>query len=879
MNYNVNDLTIKQKLGQLMWAGFDGYELTKELKELIDEYKIGNIILFTRNIKDIKQLYALDKEIHEYIIEKTGIMPFISIDQEGGMVTRIMDGATFCPGNMTLATASVSEAKKIGVIMGEELRSLGINYNLAPDVDVNNNPNNPVIGVRSYSDNPDVVAKFGSSFIEGIQSTGVIATAKHFPGHGDTNTDSHKALGCINHPLSRLEEVELVPFKKVSGTVKSIMTGHILFPALEPDGVPATLSHKIVTGILREKIGYEGIITSDCMEMKAIDDHYTTERGCVMGLQAGLDLVMVSHTYEKQVKAIKLIHEAFNNNELSIADIDKKVERILKVKEESYDLMDEYFYKKNFDQAKSIIDDVEHKKIAARIVDNSLTLVKGENLKQGLKTLVITAEPFATTIAEDKLSNRSIGDAIKMAGLKVDIEKITVSIDEERINELVNKAKEYEQVLVCTYNANMFTNQAMLVNALDKLNNNLFVLSTRSPYDLFRFRQIKNYLCLYEYSPNSVNTVVKYIEGEVRPTGKLPVNLSRRVGVGASLYVGLADYPIEKNLEYLDILKENGVENLFISCHMKEANSSFYSELVKVCDKADMLGIKVSLDINRYLLDDGFVLPKAYALRLDYGFSIDDIIRIYHEGKYVVELNASTISIDSLIKLRESGVDLTKVRISHNFYPKKYTGLGPETMIEKNKAFHDLGMSVMAYIPSSNMKRMPMYEGLPSLELHRNMNIYAILDTISYLGIDEVFFGDSYASSEELKLVKSFNYNEMIIPIMINSDLTGEELNLLRRSHINRLDENDYFVRSSVRSSVDILPKNTIERKKYSVTIDNVRFLRYQGEVGIMKQDLERDERVNVVGYALINDLVIQAFKPNQKFKFVIVGEINNKGE
>ena len=142
-----------------------------------------------------------------------------------------------------------------------------------------------------------------------------------------------------------------------------------------------------------------------------------------------------------------------------------------------------------------------------------------------------------------------------------------------------------------------------------------------------------------------------------------------------------------------------------------------------------------------------------------------------------------------------------------------------------------------------------------------------------------MFFGDSYASSEELKLVKSFNYNEMIIPIMINSDLTGEELNLLRRSHINRLDENDYFVRSSVRSSVDILPKNTIERKKYSVTIDNVRFLRYQGEVGIMKQDLESDERVNVVGYALINDLVIQAFKPNQKFKFVIVGEINNKGE
>ncbi|MBO4668084.1 MAG: hypothetical protein J5666_08200, partial [Bacilli bacterium] len=509
------------------------------------------------------------------------------------MVTRIMDGATFCPGNMTLATCDVSDARRIGTIMGEELRSLGINYNLAPDVDVNNNPNNPVIGVRSYSDNPDVVAKFGQAFIDGLQETGVIATAKHFPGHGDTNTDSHKALGTINHPLSRLEEIELVPFKKISKSVKSIMTGHILFPALEPDGVPATLSHKIVTGILRKQIGYEGIITSDCMEMKAIDDHYTTERGCVMGLQAGLDLVMVSHTFEKQVKAIKLIHEAYNNNELSSADIDKKVERILKVKEESYDLMDEYFYKKNFEQAKSIIDDAEHKKYAQEIVDRSLSLVKGENLKQGKKTLVIAAEPFATTIAEDKLSNRSIGDAIKARGIKVDVEKILVSIDEEKIKELLLKAKDYEQVLVCTYNANMFTNQANLVNELDKLNIDLFVLSTRSPYDIFRFRQIKNYLCLYEYSPNSVVTIAKYLEGEVRPTGKCPVNLSRPILVGASIYVGLSDYPLEKNLEYLDILKNNSIDSLFISCHMKEVNEHFYEELVKVCDKAAQLGLKV----------------------------------------------------------------------------------------------------------------------------------------------------------------------------------------------------------------------------------------------------------------------------------------------
>ena len=308
---------------------------------------------------------------------------------------------------------------------------------------------------------------------------------------------------------------------------------------------------------------------------------------------------------------------------------------------------------------------------------------------------------------------------------------------------------------------------------------------------------------------------------------------------------------------------------------MKEANENFYKELVAVCDKADELGIKVSLDINKYLLDDGFVLPKAYALRLDYGFGIDDIVEVYNEGKYVVELNASTIGISSLLKLKELGVDLSKVRISHNFYPKKYTALSSQNMINKNKAFHDLGMSVMAYIPSSNMKRMPMYEGLPSLEDHRFMNIYAILDTIKYLGIDEVFFGDSYASVDELKLAKSFNYDEMVIPMVVKSNVSLDEMELLRRVHINRPDENEYFVRSSVRSKNDILPNNIEDRKKFSITIDNAKFLRYQGEVGIMKRDLEKDERVNVVGKALINDLVIESFRPGQKFRFVIIGEID----
>lgn len=879
---NIYQMTKEEKLGQLVWVGFQGYEFNENLKYLIDKYKVGNIILFTRNIKDIKQLFELNKQIHEYVLEKTGVMPFISIDQEGGMVTRIMDGATFCPGNMTLATSNVENAYKIGKLMGEELRALGINYNLAPSLDINNNPNNPVIGVRSYSDKPEVVGEYGLNYIRGLQSTGVIGTAKHFPGHGDTNVDSHKALAAVMHDQERLENVELVPFKKVIGETQAIMTAHLLFPAYEKENVPATLSRRVITDLLRNRLGFEGLITSDCMEMKAIDDHYTTPKGCLMGLQAGLDQVMVSATYEKQLKTFELLHEAYDNNQLDKTEIDQKLVRIMKAKEMSYNLMKEHFYGKTFDDVKDIIDDQEHKALATKIVDESLTLVKGKNIDISKKTLVITTEPFATTIAEDELSNRSIGSAIKEAKLSMDVERIKVSVDEDRIKELVRKAKDYEQVLVCTYNANMFTKQADLVNQLyaNIDGEKLFVLSTRSPYDLFKFNQIKNYLCLYEYTPNSVNTIAKYLKGEIQAIGKLPISLSRQLKVGASLYVGLKEYPIEKNLEYLKLLKEEGVDLVFISAHIPEMSPSFKEELVIICNKALELGVKVSLDVAKPIMKS-LNLPKVYALRLDYGFSLDEIVEMYdkqiNENGPVVELNASTIDYNDLLYLQAKGVNLSKIRISHNFYPKKWTGLSADDVIKKNEFFHKLGMNVMIYIPSSNQHRPPMYEGLPTVELHRELNIYGILSTMRYLGADEVFFGDAYASCEELRIAKKFNYDEAIIPIIVDSRISLEEKELLTRKHINRRDANEYFVRSSTRvKSGEVLPLNTSIRRLYDVTIDNVKFGRYQGEVCIMKKELPADERVNVVAKALINDLVIKSIFPSRKFRFVIVGEYDS---
>lgn len=870
----INEMTLQEKIGQLLIVGFRGSEINDELIDVVKRYKAGNIILFTHNIQNVEQLYNLNKQIHELVIKETGIMPFISIDQEGGMVTRIMRGATFCPGNMTLATSKPEDCFTDGVIMGKELRALGINMNLAPSLDVNNNPINPVIGVRSYGDDPVKVGEYGINYIRGLQSTGVIATSKHFPGHGDTSSDSHKALPIIPHDKERLHNVELVPFKKVLNETKAIMSAHVLFEAYEKDQVPGTVSKNIITGLLREELGYKGLIVSDCMEMKAIDDTFTTPVGVLMGLKAGLDQAMVSHTYSQQLKSFELIYDAVSKGEFTEKEIDEKLERILKAKEESYELMEKYFYNTTFEEVNEILSNKEHKEFSKRIVDNSLTLVKGDNFYLNKKSLIIATEPFATTIAEDMLDVNSISVAIKKAGIDVDVQPIKASITDEEIVNVVNKAKGYEQVLICTYNATVFSKQAKLVNELYEKVEKLYVLSTRSPYDILKFKQVENYLCLYEYTPNSVKTIVKYIKGEITPNGKLPVSLDEAIGVGASIYVGLDDYPVKKNIEYLELLKEKKIDYVFISAHMPEMKPSFKEELEELCKKAEELNMKIILDVSKPMMK-GFEIPNVYALRLDYGFTLDEIVDLYKQNKFIIELNASTLSMNNILYLKSKGVNLNNVRVSHNFYPKKYTGLTAEAVIKKNREFHKLGLKVMIYVPSKTGFRPPMYEGLPTVENHRYLSLEAILSTVKYLEADEVFFGDAYASSEELDLLTKFNFNVPVIPVIVKKGLSDVEKELLLRNHHNRPDETGYFKRSSIRSKVDVEKFNTTERKKFDVTIDNKGFLRYQGEVCIMCTDLEKDERVNVVGRALIDDDVLNAIKPGKSFRIKIVGEEN----
>ena len=274
-------MDLRALIGQKLVIGFDGTEIPDELRELVRHYRIGNVILFRRNTDTAAQTRRLCAEIRELILKETGYPPFIMIDEEGGMVTRMPRDIAPMPGNMAVAaTGDPENAYTAARITARRLRRLGVNFNLAPVLDINSNPANPVIGVRSFGDTAERVITYASQAIRGYGEERFLCCGKHFPGHGDTATDSHLGLPRVGKTAEELRKTELKPFAAaVREGIPAIMTAHILYPEIEPEALPATMSRRIMTGLLREELGFEGLILSDCLTMNAIREHYGVGRG------------------------------------------------------------------------------------------------------------------------------------------------------------------------------------------------------------------------------------------------------------------------------------------------------------------------------------------------------------------------------------------------------------------------------------------------------------------------------------------------------------------------------------------------------------------------------------------------------------------------
>ncbi|CAN7558322.1 beta-N-acetylhexosaminidase [Paenibacillus sp. LjRoot56] len=534
-NSNYKPLTLRQKVGQLFACGFDALEPNPHIKQLIEEYGIGGVIYFRRNVKDAHQLAQLSADLQAISLKSGGQPLFISVDQEGGMVSRVEKGATLLPGNMALGAAfAPSGVYASAKVMGKELRQMGVNMNLAPCLDINNNPLNPVIGVRSYGETAAIVSDMGTHAVKGLQDMGVIATVKHFPGHGDTTADSHHDLPVVPHSMERLMELELAPFiKAIEGGVDAIMSAHVVFEALEDSTVPSTLSYKILTELLRGQLGFKGLIVTDCLEMKAISEGVGVAEGAVRALEAGADILLVSHELERQIAAMEAVIAAVESGRVSEARIDESVLRIM-----TYKYKREIRYDTLTPIPDGPISTPEHQLLAKELSRKSITKVKdevGKNIQVNEKTCVIWTEVQSGTEIDEVVDREgTLGSVLsELTGEPVQEMYLGLFPSEEEIAETLKRCASYEQVVIVTYNATFSEGQTQLVKALaQKEDVHLIVAAGRNPYDLLEFPEVKTYYACYENRPLAMVSLANVLLGREAAIGRLPITLSEEYPIG-----------------------------------------------------------------------------------------------------------------------------------------------------------------------------------------------------------------------------------------------------------------------------------------------------------------------------------------------------------
>jgi beta-N-acetylhexosaminidase len=323
---------LRREIGQVLIAGFNGQQIPIELKALAREFGLGGVILFARNVADPEQVSELCYDAAQLNPE----MPaWASVDQEGGRVARLKAPFTEWPPMATLGrSGDTALAERFARALASELRAVGITLDYAPVLDVHTNAKNPIIGDRALAEKADEVARLGAAIVRAFQGERVAACGKHFPGHGDTSTDSHLELPLVEHPPERLREVEFLPFRAaIAAQVATIMTAHVLVPSLD-EHRPATLSKRIITGILRQELGFDGLILSDDLEMKALAADYPVPESTVLAVEAGCDAVLIcSGDSQVQSAALEALVHAVEQDRIPLARIQDAVRRQRRAKE------------------------------------------------------------------------------------------------------------------------------------------------------------------------------------------------------------------------------------------------------------------------------------------------------------------------------------------------------------------------------------------------------------------------------------------------------------------------------------------------------------------------------------------------------------------
>lgn len=500
------------------WLGVDNG------REAVEKYHLGGAIYFawSDNLNAPEQVATLSNGLQQAALgdDGTGVPLLVSTDQEHGDVTRLTTPATRLPGSMALgATHRSADARKAASISGAELRAVGINQNYAPVADVNGNPDNPVIGVRAFSSDPSLTGKLTAAQVRGFQTgrDSVVATAKHFPGHGDTDVDSHTDLPVIHHTLEEWRELDAPPFRKaIRADVDSIMSAHIKFPELDPTGDPATLSKPIMTGLLREELGYDGVVVTDSLAMEGVRQTYPDAEVPVRALKAGVDVLLMPPNLPVAYRAVL---DAVKSGELTEKRIDTSVRRVLKLKHKQGVVARPYT---DVDKVTERVGTPRHLKAAQQISDRSTTLMKNEDellplSKSSAGSVFVTGWGETTTedLAE-RVAERGIPAAHHWPGNDP---------SDDAVAQTVRQAQDHDTVVVTTSGTSEAPGQARLVKELESSGAKVVTVAVGTPYDIASYPDAGTHLATYSRSPVALESAVRVLLNEVGPRGRLPVTV------------------------------------------------------------------------------------------------------------------------------------------------------------------------------------------------------------------------------------------------------------------------------------------------------------------------------------------------------------------
>ncbi|GAA3485242.1 glycoside hydrolase family 3 protein [Streptomyces yanii] len=550
VNSTLRRMTLEEKVGQLFTTRVYGESAdtsdpdavrtnqsflgVDNAAQAVARYHLGGFVYFAYagNTRAPEQVAGLSNGIQRVALEQSSRVPLLlSIDQEQGAVVRLGPPATQFPGNMALAAGrSVADAGIAAGITGQELRSVGVNQNLAPVADVNVNPANPVIGVRSFGESPELAAEMVAAQVRAYQAAGVAATVKHFPGHGDTAVDSHSGLPVINHSRTELDRIDLPPFRAaIAAGADVLMTAHIVVPALDPSGDPATLSHPILTGLLREELGFDGVVVTDSLGMAGVRQKYGDERVPVLALKAGADMLVnppvMRIAYEAVLAAVR-------SGELTERRIEESVARVLRLK------WRRGIVRAPFVGTADVADTVgtpDHLAVAQRITDRTTTLLRDEAGALPLRPtdrVLVTGwdDPAAPT------TTAALGRALTDRGLATDVLSTGAKPSRARIDAAVAAARSHGATVVLTNRAAADPGQQQLVKALLASGARVVVVAVRDPYDVMCFPEVPTYLTTYAFNDVAMRSLAGVLTGAIQPAGRLPVTIPDPTRPGTPLF-------------------------------------------------------------------------------------------------------------------------------------------------------------------------------------------------------------------------------------------------------------------------------------------------------------------------------------------------------